>query len=45
MTLKRKQSHNPNRRHMSVPAMHFSVSVYNKQALAILEATQKNRKR
>ncbi|MEK4441958.1 MULTISPECIES: hypothetical protein [Niallia] len=44
MTLKRKQIHNPNRRHMSVPAMHFSVSIYNKQALAILEAIEKSKR-
>ncbi|MEY8342091.1 hypothetical protein SFC57_04580 [Niallia circulans] len=44
MTLIRKQSHNPNRRHMSVPAMHFSVSVYNKQALAILETIEKRKR-
>ena len=43
MTLRRKQSKNPNRKHMSVPAMHFSVSIYNKRALAMLEEMSKQR--
>ena len=43
MTIKRKQNNNPNRRHMTVPSMHFSVSIYNKKALAILEALERSR--
>lgn len=41
MTIKRKQNHNPNRRQMTVPSMHFSVSIYNKNALAILDGIER----
>jgi len=44
MTLKRKQNMNPNRRHMTVPAMHFSVSIYNKNTIAILEALDQRKR-
>jgi hypothetical protein len=43
MTIKRKHNLNPNRRHMCVPSMHFSVSLYNKIALELLESLEKRK--
>ncbi|MGN8843532.1 hypothetical protein ACTQ5K_21605 [Niallia sp. Sow4_A1] len=44
MTIKRKQNRNPNRRHMCVPSMHFSASIYNKNAIELLESLEKRTK-
>lgn len=43
MTIKRKQNLNPNHKHMSVPSMHFSVSIYNKNVLELLESLDKRK--